>query len=195
MMSRARSMFVASQGGRSVAGRPGPGSCRAASGSDRSTAITTSAPRACAVLTGTGLTTPPSTSQWRPSRTGGYMPGIAALASTARQIGPRRTTISRPSVRSAAETAKGIGRSSSRRRPYISSPRSQSRNARLLSMPKTGIVGRTTREAPASNAASIHPAVAPVATAAPTIAPMLTPVTQSNGTPAPRRARSAPRCA
>src|SRR5271169_2354692 len=53
---------------------------RAKRSASRLTAITTRAPKARAAVTGTGLTSAPSTSQRPPSRTGGKIPGSSRLS-------------------------------------------------------------------------------------------------------------------
>jgi hypothetical protein len=68
----------------------------------RSTAMTTSAPSARHIDTGTGLTRPPSTSSTPSRSTGAKTPGMAIEARTASSTCPSRSQTSRPDSSSVA---------------------------------------------------------------------------------------------
>ncbi len=79
---------------------------------ERSTAITRSAPIARASDTGTGLTSPPSTSTDPSRSTGMNNPGTAMEARTASSVEPRRSHNSAPVCSEVATAANGMGNSS-----------------------------------------------------------------------------------
>src|SRR6516225_6425810 len=81
-----------------------PGKLQSSTTSDR-------APMATACRIGTLATSPPSYSRWDPSSTGGKMPGMAELASSAGSSRPSRRTCGRAVAMSVVTAANGRARS------------------------------------------------------------------------------------